>query len=206
MGVYRYNGQTGSFLGIYCQSDGGLKSPWGIKFEKSTNHTYISSEQTHNIVRLKPPSHGLEHVDNKTGPLMFRSDFDQVWTKHPLQTVTGFDFSFDSVYAVSPTKHGVVQYSRMTGERVSFFEDVALSRPTDIKVWNTTLFVCSNDNVRVYDRMTTEYLWTHIQYTGMQCATMLVHTDWTTNQGVLGSNTTNSTWSMASTVGNGATI
>jgi hypothetical protein len=186
--VYRYNGATGALRGTYSHGmlhdDYSLKLPWGIQFESGTNRTYVSSQQTHNLVRYKAPSHGLDLKSHTSlGKLVYSSEFDGIWTRHPLQLITGFDFAPDSVYAVSPSIRGVVQYNRTTGERLAFIEDEKLSKPMDVAVVGSHIYVCSLDTVRVYHRATTEFVRAHTLHAGMQCANMLRHIGWATNKG-----------------------
>jgi len=178
--VYRYNGITGSLMGTYCdglQRSGIMKLPWGIKFEAATNHTYLSSEQTHSIVRFKPPSL-VGSSSLAVGAAVHRSDFDRIWTQHPLRLITGFDFTEECVYAVSPMSQIIVQYNRTTGQQISHFSDNDLHRPTDIYALGSHLYVCSQDSVRVYHQATSEYLLRHIHMQGMHCSSMIRHANW----------------------------
>jgi hypothetical protein len=186
--VYRFNGLTGSLKGVHSSGtlshSGVLKSPWSIKFHTATNDSYISSGQTHSIVRFNQPSPGSDS-HRSGGRAVYRSRFDRVWTQEPLRLITGFDFAQDCVYAVSPNDKRIVQYNRTTGARMAYFGDADLVRPIDVFVLGSNIYVCSSDGVRIYNRASSEYVKTHIYYEGMQCASMIRHSNYEPSMGFL---------------------
>jgi len=186
--VYRFNGMTGALRGLYLHGRQNtvdeLKFPWTIKFDGKTNDSYVSSQNTHHIIRFNAPTLGLDHVEDLgSGRAVFLSKFDAVWTQHKLNLMTAFDFATDCVYAVSPMTNIVVQYNRTTGQRMSHLEDVELVNPMDIAVVGSEIHVCLFEGVRVYHRASHEFLRTHIMLPGMKCGNMLRHTSWQMNLG-----------------------
>jgi len=183
--VYRFNGVTGAPKGVYADMVG-FKTPQKIMFEQGTNYSYISSELSHQIVRYKPPVGGLHAVldyadatDSSLGTKMWAADFDQVWTVLSLPFVGSFDFSDDSLFAISMRSSSIVQINRTTGQYISQFEDPLLvDRPAGIKVHGSMIFVCADNRVNVYHLTSTEYMWTHLVHQGMRCGSMLWHQDW----------------------------
>jgi len=176
--VYRYNGMTGSLKGTHSEGQsksGILKLPWAIKFDATNNESYVSSEQTHSIVRFKRPT--LSSSAGTMGASIYQSKFDKVWTQDPLRLVTGFDFATDAVYAVSPNTKAIIQYNRATGAREHTWMDEHLNRPIDLFVLGSYVYVCSGDSVRIYHRAF-EYEVTGWKLDGMECASMLRNADW----------------------------
>merc|ERR1719272_2841775 len=98
----------------------------------------------------------------KLGTLNFQGSFDKVWTQKKMEMVNSFDVTTDSVYLSSPHAGTIVRYNRTTGEYLSHFEDPELVRPTAIKAFKSTLYVCTMDQVRVYQRITTEFFRLHV--------------------------------------------
>merc|ERR1712100_289826 len=137
----------------------------------ATNDSYVSSEQTHSIVRYNSPNTALSVTSASTG--VYASQFDRVWTQEPLRLVTGFDLADDATYAVSPNSRRVVQYNRTTGKRMASFDDEDLERPIDVIVLGSQIHVCATDEVRVYNRASSEFLYRHVYKPNMVCASML---------------------------------
>jgi DNA-binding beta-propeller fold protein YncE len=200
--VYRFNGYTGSPKGVFAGT--GLSMPWNIMFERSTNLSYISNEGSHEIVRYKPPVHGFDEISaagvsaSPSPPLTasvecrstvscgenaWRGRFDMVWSRQSVPHVRSFDFTGDSVFATSTEPPSILQFNRTTGHYITHLKDNFLTRPTDIKVHGSLLFVCSDESIRVYHRTTQEFLYTHLKYKGMRCGTMTWHQNWDLQRG-----------------------
>ena len=181
--ILRFNGMTGSPRGIYGVHSR-LLYPWGIMFEKQTNHSFISDERGGHLVRFKPPSQGLDFTETAhLGTLNFQGRFDKVWTLKSMDLVNSFDFTTDSVYLSSPHANALVRYNRTSGAYITHFEDVELVRPAAIKAHRSVLYVCSNDQIRVYQRITTEFFRTHVSHDHMACMSMIFHESWNPQQG-----------------------
>merc|ERR1711918_330461 len=66
----------------------------------------------------------------------------------------GLDFTVDSMYVTGPySGKAIVRFNRTTGEYMHHFEDEYLNYPVDIKEFRDYIYVCSEDQVRKYNRL-----------------------------------------------------
>ena len=63
------------------------------------------------------------------------------------------------------------------------FEDEYLNYPVDIKEFRDYIYVCSEDQVRKYNRMNGEFIKTHSQTDGLLGSFLLFHISWAQNLG-----------------------
>merc|ERR1719240_927952 len=200
--VYRYNGYTGSPRGVYIEG-GGLDHPWGLIFDKTTNDTYVTSEYKDHVFRYKQPTWGLYggygqpstnggiHVTgqydpatqttNPQGQGISNGNGEEI-THNAQQLKLGV--TVDSLYVTGPySGKAIVRFNRTTGEYMHHFEDEYLNYPVDIKEFRDYLYVCSEDQVRKYNRMNGEFIKTHSQTDGLLGSFLLFHISWAQNLG-----------------------
>lgn len=96
----------------------------------------------------------------------------------------GLDFTVDSMYVTGPySGKAIVRFNRTTGEYMHHFEDEYLNYPVDIKEFRDYLYVCSEDQVRKYNRLNGEFIKTHSQTDGLLSSFLLFHINWNQNLG-----------------------
>merc|ERR1719240_1059258 len=200
--IYRYNGYTGSPRGVYLEG-GGLDHPWGLIFDKFTNDTYVTSEYKDHVFRYKQPTWGLYggygqpstnggiHVTGQYDPatqdtnpqgMGISNGLGEEITHNSQQLKLGV--TVDSLYVTGPySGKAIVRFNRTTGEYMHHFEDEYLNYPVDIKEFRDYLYVCSEDQVRKYNRMNGEFIKTHSQTDGLLGSFLLFHISWAQNLG-----------------------
>jgi len=192
--VYRYNARTDSPRGVYAEG-GGLDHPFSVMFDKHTNDTYISSEYKDHVYRFKPSTslslyNKVEDSGTATawdlyqGVNAFKGAFDKVWTNTRTNYANGIEFTADSMYVTGPySGKAIVRYNRTDGTYIQHFEDEYLNYPVDIKEYKDYLYVCSNNEVRKYNRYNGEFMKTFSQQNGLLGSFLLFHTNTQENKG-----------------------
>lgn len=129
-------------------------------------------EITHNAQQLK------------LGVNVWKGRFDKVWTNTRVNYANGLDMTVDSIYVTGPySGKAIVRFNRTTGEYMHHFEDEYLNYPVDIKEFRDYIYVCSEDQVRKYNRMNGEFIKTHSQTDGLLGSFLLFHISWAQNLG-----------------------
>jgi len=129
-------------------------------------------EITHNAQQLK------------LGVNVWKGRFDKVWTNTRTNYANGLDLTVDSLYVTGPyCGKCIVRFNRTTGEYMHHFEDEYLNYPVDVKEFRDYLYVCSEDQVRKYNRLNGEFIKTHSQTDGLLSSFLLFHTSWNQNLG-----------------------
>jgi len=132
----------------------------------------LGEEITHNAQQLK------------LGVNVWKGRFDKVWTNTRVNYANGLDFTVDSMYVTGPySGKAIVRFNRTTGEYMHHFEDEYLNYPVDIKEFRDYLYVCSEDQVRKYNRLNGEFIKTHSQTDGLLSSFLLFHINWNQNLG-----------------------
>merc|ERR1712159_65902 len=132
----------------------------------------LGEEITHNSQQLK------------LGVNVWKGRFDKVWTNTRVNYANGLDFTVDSMYVTGPySGKAIVRFNRTTGEYMHHFEDEYLNYPVDIKEFRDYLYVCSEDQVRKYNRLNGEFIKTHSQTDGLLSSFLLFHINWNQNLG-----------------------
>jgi hypothetical protein len=132
----------------------------------------LGEEITHNVQQLK------------LGVNAWKGRFDKVWTNTRVNYANGLDFTVDSLYVTGPySGKAIVRFNRTTGEYMHHFEDEYLNYPVDIKEFRDYLYVCSEDQVRKYNRLNGEFIKTHSQTDGLLSSFLLFHINWNQNLG-----------------------
>jgi hypothetical protein len=132
----------------------------------------LGEEVTHNAQQLK------------LGVNVWKGRFDKVWTNTRVNYANGLDFTVDSLYVTGPySGKAIVRFNRTTGEYMHHFEDEYLNYPVDIKEFRDYLYVCSEDQVRKYNRLNGEFIKTHSQTDGLLSSFLLFHINWNQNLG-----------------------
>jgi hypothetical protein len=132
----------------------------------------LGEEITHNSQQLK------------LGVNVWKGRFDKVWTNTRVNYANGLDFTVDSMYVTGPySGKAIVRFNRTTGEYMHHFEDEYLNYPVDIKEFRDYLYVCSEDQVRKYNRLNGEFIKTHSQTDGLLGSFLLFHINWNQNLG-----------------------
>jgi len=132
----------------------------------------LGEEITHNAQQLK------------LGVNVWKGRFDKVWTNTRVNYANGLDFTVDSLYVTGPySGKAIVRFNRTTGEYMHHFEDEYLNYPVDIKEFRDYLYVCSEDQVRKYNRLNGEFIKTHSQTDGLLSSFLLFHINWNQNLG-----------------------
>merc|ERR1711988_1058662 len=132
----------------------------------------LGEEITHNAQQLK------------LGVNVLKCRFDKVWTNTRVNYANGLDFTVDSLYVTGPyCGNCIVRFNRTTGEYMHHFEDEYLNYPVDIKEFRDYLYVCSEDQVRKYNRLNGEFIKTHSQTDGLLASFLLFHINWNQNLG-----------------------
>merc|ERR1711975_12498 len=132
----------------------------------------LGEEITHNAQQLK------------LGVNVWKGRFDKVWTNTRVNYANGLDFTVDSLYVTGPyCGNCIVRFNRTTGEYMHHFEDEYLNYPVDIKEFRDYLYVCSEDQVRKYNRLNGEFIKTHSQTDGLLGSFLLFHINWNQNLG-----------------------
>merc|ERR1711975_3671 len=120
----------------------------------------------------------------KLGVNVWKGRFDKVWTNTRVNYANGLDFTVDSLYVTGPySGKAIVRFNRTTGEYMHHFEDEYLNYPVDIKEFRDYLYVCSEDQVRKYNRLNGEFIKTHSQTDGLLGSFLLFHINWNQNLG-----------------------
>lgn len=184
--VYRFNGKTGAARGVYAESDE-LDAPWQVMFARrpasDVDLMFVSSEYTDNIHRFSLPP------DSAVGPDIYKGVFKDTLTKKKVNYVNGFSFTEDSLYATGPySGKAIVRFDRSTGDFIDVFIDENLTYPVDLKIFfegdepsetdPEIIYVCSEHEVRKYDRITGEFLGVHAKKTGMVSSYLSFHKNW----------------------------
>merc|ERR1719231_1699072 len=108
----------------------------------------VSSTIMHHIVKLTPTTQ-----PNSKTPSVSHPAKDSIFSRVRMNMVRGFDISSDSIYATSPFMgHSIVQLNATSGELVARFEDEDLVQATDVKLFQSRVYVCARDQVRIYDQ------------------------------------------------------
>jgi len=129
-------------------------------------------EITHNAQQLK------------LGVNVWKGRFDKVWTNTRTNYANGLDLTVDSMYVTGPyCGKCIVRFNRTTGEYMHHFEDEYLNYPVDVKEFRDYIYVCSEDQVRKYNRLNGEFIKTHSQTDGLLSSFLLFHTSWNQNLG-----------------------
>jgi len=128
----------------------------------------LGEEITHNSQQLK------------LGVNVWKGRFDKVWTNTRVNYANGLDFTVDSMYVTGPySGKAIVRFNRTTGEYMHHFEDEYLNYPVDIKEFRDYLYVCSEDQVRKYNRLNGEFIKTPprpMAFWGPSCCSTLTGT------------------------------
>merc|ERR1712072_723557 len=179
--VFRYKQPTWGLYGGYGQpsTNGGTHAAG--TYDPTTQGTNpqgqgISNgngeEITHNAQQLK------------LGVNVWKGRFDKVWTNTRVNYANGLDMTWDSIYVTGPySGKSIVRFNRTTGEYMHHFEDEYLNYPVDIKEFRDYLYVCSEDQVRKYNRLNGEFIKTHSQTDGLLSSFLLFHINWNQNLG-----------------------
>merc|ERR1712054_69066 len=179
--VYRYKNPTWGLYGGYGSpsTNGGIHA----------TGTYNPASQPTNPQGMGI-SNGLgEEITanaqhTKLGVNVWKGRFDKVWTNTRVNYANGLDFTVDSLYVVGPYDgHAIVRFNRTTGEYMHHFEDEYLAYPVDIKEFRDYIYVCSEDQVRKYNRLNGEFIKTHSQTDGLLASFLLFHINWNQNLG-----------------------
>merc|ERR1712054_623485 len=179
--VFRYKQPTWGLYGGY----GSPSTNGGIHVVGSYNPTTqpansqgmgisngLGEEITHNAQQTK------------LGVNVWKGRFDKVWTNTRVNYANGLDFTVDSLYVTGPySGKAIVRFNRTTGEYMHHFEDEYLNYPVDIKEFRDYLYVCSEDQVRKYNRLNGEFIKTHSQTDGLLSSFLLFHINWNQNLG-----------------------
>merc|ERR1719247_721856 len=129
-------------------------------------------EVTHNAQQLK------------LGVNVWKGRFDKVWTNTRVNYANGLDLTVDSLYVTGPyCGNCFVRFNRTTGEYMHHFEDEYLNYPVDIKEFRDYIYICSEDQVRKYNRLNGEFIKTHSQTDGLLGSFLLFHINWNQNLG-----------------------
>merc|ERR1719253_177024 len=179
--IFRYKQPTWGLYGGYGQpsTNGGIHVTGA--YDPSTQTTNpqgmgisngLGEEITHNAQQLK------------LGVNVWKGRFDKVWTNTRVNYANGLDFTVDSLYVTGPyCGKCIVRFNRTTGEYMHHFEDEYLNYPVDIKEFRDYLYVCSEDQVRKYNRLNGEFIKTHSQTDGLLSSFLLFHINWNQNLG-----------------------
>merc|ERR1712100_540077 len=179
--VFRYKQPTWGLYGGYGSpsTNGGVHSTGS--YDPTTQATNpqgmgisngLGEEITHNAQQLK------------LGVNVWKGRFDKVWTNTRVNYANGLDLTVDSMYVTGPySGKAIVRFNRTTGEYMHHFEDEYLNYPVDIKEFRDYLYVCSEDQVRKYNRLNGEFIKTHSQTDGLLGSFLLFHISWAQNLG-----------------------
>jgi len=179
--VFRYKQPTWGLYGGYNDpsTNGGIHVTGN--YDPATQDTNpqgmgisngLGEEITHNVQQLK------------LGVNVWKGRFDKVWTNTRVNYANGLDFTVDSLYVTGPySGKAIVRFNRTTGEYMHHFEDEYLNYPVDIKEFRDYLYVCSEDQVRKYNRLNGEFIKTHSQTDGLLSSFLLFHINWNQNLG-----------------------
>jgi len=179
--VFRYKQPTWGLYGGYNDAsiNGGIHNPG--TYDPATQPANaqgmgisngLGEEITHNAQQLK------------LGVNVWKGRFDKVWTNTRINYANGLDFTVDSLYVTGPyCGKCIVRFNRTTGEYMHHFEDEYLNYPVDIKEFRDYLYVCSEDQVRKYNRLNGEFIKTHSQTDGLLASFLLFHINWNQNLG-----------------------
>jgi hypothetical protein len=179
--VFRYKQPT---WGLY----GGYGAP-------STNGgTHVAGSYDPTTQNTNPQGQGISNGNGeeithnaqqlKLGVNVWKGRFDKVWTNTRVNYANGIDMTVDSVYVTGPySGKAIVRFNRTTGEYMHHFEDEYLNYPVDIKEFRDYIYVCSEDQVRKYNRMNGEFIKTHSQTDGLLGSFLLFHISWAQNLG-----------------------
>lgn len=179
--VFRYKQPTWGLYGGYGQAstNGGIHVTGSYDPATQTTNPQgmgisngLGEEVTHNAQQLK------------LGVNVWKGRFDKVWTNTRVNYANGLDFTVDSLYVTGPySGKAIVRFNRTTGEYMHHFEDEYLNYPVDIKEFRDYLYVCSEDQVRKYNRLNGEFIKTHSQTDGLLSSFLLFHINWNQNLG-----------------------
>jgi len=179
--VFRYKQPTWGLYGGYAQpsTNGGIHVTGAYDPASQTTNPQgmgisngLGEEITHNVQQLK------------LGVNVWKGRFDKVWTNTRVNYANGLDFTVDSLYVTGPySGKAIVRFNRTTGEYMHHFEDEYLNYPVDIKEFRDYLYVCSEDQVRKYNRLNGEFIKTHSQTDGLLSSFLLFHINWNQNLG-----------------------
>jgi len=179
--VFRYKQPTWGLYGGYGQpsTNGGIHVTGAYDPATQTTNPQgmgisngLGEEITHNSQQLK------------LGVNVWKGRFDKVWTNTRVNYANGLDFTVDSLYVTGPySGKAIVRFNRTTGEYMHHFEDEYLNYPVDIKEFRDYLYVCSEDQVRKYNRLNGEFIKTHSQTDGLLGSFLLFHINWNQNLG-----------------------
>lgn len=179
--VFRYKQPTWGLYGGYGQpsTNGGIHDVGAYDPTSQTTNPQgmgisngLGEEITHNAQQLK------------LGVNVWKGRFDKVWTNTRINYANGLDFTVDSLYVTGPyCGKCIVRFNRTTGEYMHHFEDEYLNYPVDIKEFRDYLYVCSEDQVRKYNRLNGEFIKTHSQTDGLLGSFLLFHINWNQNLG-----------------------
>jgi len=127
-------------------------------------------------------THNVQHL--KLGINVWKGRFDKVWTNTRVNYANGLDLTVDSLYVTGPySGKAWVRFNRTTGEYMHHFEDEYLNYPVDIKEFRDYIYICSEDQVRKYNRLNGEFIKTHSQTDGLLSSFLLFHINWNQNLG-----------------------
>merc|ERR1712054_522092 len=179
--VFRYKQPTWGLYGGYGQpsTNGGIHVVGAYNPTTQTTNPQgmgisngLGEEITHNAQQLK------------LGVNVWKGRFDKVWTNTRVNYANGLDMTVDSIYVTGPySGKAIVRFNRTTGEYMHHFEDEYLNYPVDIKEFRDYLYVCSEDQVRKYNRLNGEFIKTHSQTDGLLSSFLLFHINWNQNLG-----------------------
>jgi hypothetical protein len=179
--VFRYKQPTWGLYGGYGSpsTNGGIHVTGAYDPATQTTNPQgmgisngLGEEVTHNSQQLK------------LGVNVWKGRFDKVWTNTRVNYANGLDFTVDSLYVTGPySGKAIVRFNRTTGEYMHHFEDEYLNYPVDIKEFRDYLYVCSEDQVRKYNRLNGEFIKTHSQTDGLLGSFLLFHINWNQNLG-----------------------
>merc|ERR1711970_426600 len=179
--VFRYKQPTWGLYGGYGSpsTNGGIHQTGAYDPATQTTNPQgmgisngLGEEVTHNSQQLK------------LGVNVWKGRFDKVWTNTRVNYANGLDFTVDSLYVTGPySGKAIVRFNRTTGEYMHHFEDEYLNYPVDIKEFRDYLYVCSEDQVRKYNRLNGEFIKTHSQTDGLLGSFLLFHISWAQNLG-----------------------
>ena len=183
-GVYRFNGMTGAFLGVFISSSA-LRYSWGIGFDKNTNDTFVANMLNNGIMKFSPVGDGMTsaaaiEATLSSLPNLPRPMFAGMWSSKTMRHVRSFALTEDSMYVTSPSLGYVAaQYNRSNAVHKMSIEDVepVLKSPSDIRVYNNYLYLCGDGEVRKYNRFDGEYLGVFSKM-DMACSFMIFHDDY----------------------------
>merc|ERR1712178_393491 len=179
--VFRYKQPTWGLYGGYGSpsTNGGIHVTGSYDPATQTTNPQgmgisngLGEEITHNTQQLK------------LGVNVWKGRFDKVWTNTRVNYANGLDFTVDSLYVTGPySGKAIVRFNRTTGEYMHHFEDEYLNYPVDIKEFRDYLYVCSEDQVRKYNRLNGEFIKTHSKTDGLLASFLLFHINWNQNLG-----------------------